>query len=306
MRRDLHELSKLRDSISYIYIEHALIEQENQSIVMLRADGRVPIPVSSLTCLMLGPGTRVTHAAVKALCDNGCMAVWCGQDGGRFYASGMGETRSAANTLRQAKLCMDEQAHLEVVRRMYLIRFPKQLNAQRSIQQLRGLEGIRVKEAYKMASKQFGVPWKGRDYKQKDWDAADPVNRALSGANAILYSLCNACIVSLGYSPALGFIHTGRSLSFVYDIADLYKAQTTIPAAFQAVKERPGDPEQAVRGICRKYFQSIDLMKRVADDIAWVLSVDSEPPAEASDDPAAMLWDQSGGLEGGVNYGGRE
>lgn len=124
MPKDLHELPKLRDSISYLYFEHAVIEQENSSIVVIQESGRIPVPISAVTCILLGPGTKVTHAAIKAMAENGCMVVWCGENVGRFYASGMGETRSAANLLLQARLCMDEAAHMTVVRRMYEIRFP--------------------------------------------------------------------------------------------------------------------------------------------------------------------------------------
>ena len=124
MPKDLHELPKLRDSISYLYFEHAVIEQENSSIVVIQESGRIPVPISAVTCILLGPCTKVTHAAIKAMAENGCMVVWCGENAGRFYASGMGETRSAANLLLQARLCMDEAAHMTVVRRMYEIRFP--------------------------------------------------------------------------------------------------------------------------------------------------------------------------------------
>ena len=219
LKSDLKELPKLRDSISYIYMEHARIDQDALAIMFEVGDGRIPVPVASLTCLMLGPGTTITHAAVKTIAENGCLIVWCGENARRFYASGMGETRSARNTLLQAKLCMDPDKHLSVVRKMYEIRFPQMPTKGLTLEQIRGMEGIRVRQAYQTFSKQYGVKWNKRDYKQKEWDNTDPVNRALSEANAILYSLCQAAIVSLGYSTALGFIHTGKSLSFVYDIS---------------------------------------------------------------------------------------
>ena len=81
MPKDLHELPKLRDSISYLYFEHAVIEQEDASIVVIQENGRIPVPISSVTCLLLGPGTRVTHAAIKAMAENGCMVIWCGEYG---------------------------------------------------------------------------------------------------------------------------------------------------------------------------------------------------------------------------------
>ena len=148
------------------------------------------------------------------------MAIWCGEHAERFYAAGVGETRSAKNLLVQAKACMDAERHLEVAKRMYQIRFSNLKTEGLTLQQLRGMEGIRVRKAYELAARTTGVRWKKRSYKTEEWDQADPVNQALSEANALLYGLCHAAIVSLGYSPGLGFIHTGKQLSFVYDVAD--------------------------------------------------------------------------------------
>jgi len=305
MKKDLQELPKLRDSISYLYFEHAIIEQLDSSIVVIRKDSRIPVPVSSLTCLMLGPGISITHAAVKAAADNGCMIVWCGEMASRFYAMGLGETRSAKNILRQARLCMDKEAHMRVVRRMYEIRFPKMDCTDMTLQQIRGLEGIRVRKAYQLAAEQSGIPWKSRAYKSDSWDEADPINRALSCANATLYSLCQAAIVSLGYSTALGFIHTGKMLSFVYDIGDLYKAHTTIPAAFEAAQGNTDDIERKVRVLCRKYFNAVHILRHVAQDIAWIFEEDENESDDAT--TAGDLWEEDDStINGGINYAQEE
>lgn len=163
MPKDLRELPKLKDSISYVYLEHAVIEQEDLSIVARQGRSRVPLPVSSLTCLMLGPGINITHAAVRTIAANGCMVVWCGEHGAKFYAMGQGETRNAKNILLQAKCCMDEKLHMRVVRRMYEIRFPKMDCSNMTLQQIRGMEGIRVRSAYQAAAKVHGVSWKKRN-----------------------------------------------------------------------------------------------------------------------------------------------
>ena len=303
MAKDLRELPKLRDSISYLYIEHAVIEQEDSSVVVLQDDGRIPVPVSSLTCLMLGPGISITHAAVRAAADNGYMLVWCGEKGTRFYAFGTGETRSSANLLQQAKLCMDPQAHLAVVRRMYEIRFPSLPAKELTLQQIRGMEGIRVKQTYKTYAKQTGVKWSARNYKQTEWEDADEINRALSAANAILYSICHAAIVSLGFSAGLGFVHTGKQLSFVYDIADLYKTETSIPAAFEAVRNHNGDLDQRVRLYMRQNTARIGLLKRIAEDIAWIFDVTLQEEQQNRVD-AGELWSEDGVLPGGKNCEG--
>ena len=303
MPKDLHELPRLCDSISYISIEKAVIEQEDSSIVIVRDDGNIPVPVSSLTCLLLGPGTSITHAAMKTIADNGCMVVWCGENTSRFYASGMGETRSADNLLLQAKLCMDSEAHMAVVRKMYEIRFPTVSTKGMTLQQIRGLEGIRVRETYKAESKRTGVKWSGRDYKQTEWEDADDINKALSMSNVILYSVCHAAIISLGFSPGLGFIHTGKMLSFVYDIADLYKAETTIPAAFEAVWDAKGNLEEKVKLYTRQKIAKARILKRIADDIEKLFQTPMQEEHQNRDD-VGEIWDTDGRVTGGKNYGG--
>ncbi len=302
MNNDLQSLPKLRDSISYVYIEHAIIEQEDSSIVAIQKDGRIPIPVSAVTCLMLGPGTNITHAAIRAAAENGCLIVWCGENGMRFYASGMGETRSAVNLLRQAELCVNPETRLEVAKRMYIRRFGSITNSNYTLQQLRGMEGIRVREAYKLASKTTGIPWSARSYKKDDWNAQDPINSALSQANALLYSVCQAAIISLGYSPGLGFIHTGKQLSFVYDIADLYKAEIAIPAAFLSARYPGSDLAAAVRKNIRVYFQQAHLLKRIPEDIEWIFDLPGSEHRESL--PVGNLWDPEGEIAGGVNHYG--
>lgn len=301
MPKDLHELPKLRDSMTYIYIEHAIIEQDNLSIIVIREDGKVPIPIANLTVLMIGPGTRITHAAIKAISANGCMVVWCGEKGERFYASGLGETRSAANLLRQAQLCMDDKLHMEVVRRMYERRFPDMPNCELSLRQIRGMEGIRVKQSYQLASRTTGVPWRKRDYKNTQWELSDGVNRALSAANACLYALCHAAIVSLGYSPGLGFIHTGKMLSFVYDIADLYKTETSIPAAFEAAARQGSNIEREVRILCRKHFKNQSILKRIPEDIDWIFQVLNKKEDINAEKPSG-IWAEAEVLNGGQNF----
>ncbi len=299
--KDLRELPRLTDSISYLYIERAVIEQEAASVTAFRKGERIPIPIATISTLFLGPGTSVTHAAVKTIAESGCMLIWCGEGVSRFYASGMGETRSAENLLRQASLCMDAEAHMEVVRRMYIIRFPKISCEGKSLQQIRGMEGIRVREAYKMWSKNTGVPWHGREYKNNSWEDSDEINQAVSIANTVLYGVCHAAIISLGYSPALGFVHTGKQLSFVYDIADLYKANVTIPAAFSAIARRTQPIDIAIRTMTREFIKKHGVMKRIAGDIDWVFS--SAEDADINKDGVGKLWnDNTIAINGGINY----
>jgi CRISPR-associated protein Cas1 len=292
--KNLHELPKFADKLSYLYVEHAVIEQADKAIAVHDADGTTPVPAASLAVLVLGPGTSITHAAVRSLADNNCQVIWSGEQGVRFYAHGVGGARHSRNLVRQAQLVSDDIRRLQVVVRMYTMRFTEPVDGSLTLQQLRGKEGIRVRQAYAEASRRSGVPWEGRNYQRKDWFAADPVNRALSAANACLYGIVHAAILSGGYSPALGFIHTGKQLSFVYDIADLYKAQFVIPAAFEAAKN-PVDVERRVRLGCRDAFVAEGLIERILPDIHKVLDIPEEIASqedEFADDEArpSELW----------------
>lgn len=306
---DLHILPKVRDGLSYLYAEHCKIDQEAKAIALHDATGKTPVPCAALSLLMLGPGTSITHAAIRALADSGCLVAWVGEEGVRFYAQGLGETRSARGLLRQARLCSDPRLRLEVVGRMYRKRFPEPLPAGLTLQQLRGREGVRVREAYARASRETGVAWHGRSYRRDDWRASDPVNRALSAANSCLYGVCHAAIVAAGYSPGLGFIHTGKALSFVYDVADLYKAEVAIPAAFAAAVEGTEGIEGRVRRTSRDAFRERRLLARVVTDIQEVLGL-VEGEAEGFDGDAALpggLWDpERGAVAGGQNFGDEE
>ena len=303
--KDLHLLPTLKDSWSYLYVEHCRVDQDEKAIALHDANGKVPVPCATLALLMLGPGTTLTHAAARVLAENGCLVVWAGEQGVRLYAQGMGETRSARNLLHQARLWADPALHLEVVMRMYRMRFEGPLDPSLTLQQIRGKEGIRVREAYAKASEKTGVKWEGRSYKRERWDTTDPINRALSAANSCLYGICHAAIVSAGYSPALGFIHTGKMLSFVYDVADLYKVHMTLPVAFQAVAEGLDSLESRVRHRCRDVFHEMRLLKRVISDIHHALgikAVDADADFDSDEALPGGLWDpEVGEVAGGVN-----
>lgn len=292
---DLHLLPQFKDRLSSLYVEHARIDRHEKSIAMWDEKGFTPIPVATLSVLMLGPGTAITQAAISTLADNSCLVIWCGEENVRFYASGMGGTRSAYPVLRQARLASDPNQRLEVVKRMYRMRFQESMDDALTVEQLRGMEGVRVRETYGRFSRQTGVEWTGRNYDRGNWSNADPVNRALSCANACLYGLCHAAILATGYSPAIGFIHTGKQLSFVYDIADLYKVEVSIPVAFEIAADTPANLERAVRLRCRDIFRETKLLLRIVPDIKKALG--GKDPIEETDfaadsDPAlpSELW----------------
>ncbi|MBN2676781.1 MAG: type I-E CRISPR-associated endonuclease Cas1 [Anaerolineaceae bacterium] len=274
--KDLHELPKLRDSLSYLYIEHAIIERQDFSVEVIQETGRTHVPAANLCVLMLGPGTSITHAAVKILADNGCTILWGGEEMTRFYAAGVGETRRAYHVLKQAESFADATKHEEVVRRMYMSRFGYELEHGLSLQQIRGMEGVRIKKAYQIASQKYNIPWEGRRYDRNNWEKGDSINRTLSTANALLNSICHAAIVSGGYSPALGFIHSGHQLSFVFDIADLYKVDITIPMAFQITAMHPENPELFIRPALREHMHAVKLLDRILPDIDALFELNNE------------------------------
>lgn len=308
--RDLHLLPKTRDGLSFLYVEHAAIEQEDRAIAAVDVNGRVPIPCASLSLLVLGPGTTITHAAIRALAANGCLVAWSGEQAVRFYAAGTGETRSARNAERQARAWADPASRLRVVRAMYARRFEGPLASDLTIQQIRGMEGIRVRDTYAALSRATGVEWNGRAYRRGTWGAADPINRALSASNSALYGVVHAAVVASGHLPSLGFIHSGKQLSFVYDIADLYKTETSFPAAFITVAEGAHDLDGRVRRRCRDLFHEQRLLARVVPDIERMMSASGQPDdlvaAEDVDalDAPGPLWDPDvGTVEGGVDHG---
>jgi CRISPR-associated protein Cas1 len=296
--RTLHELPRFRDRWSYLYLEMGRLDVDADGLGFHQGNSVVPVPIDQLSVIMLGPGSTVTHAAIKSLSQNNCLVAWTGQDGVRLYAASIGGTYSARRLIRQAKLVSEEEKRLEVAWRMYRFRFSEEIPMVVSLESIRGMEGIRVRRSYAEASEQYGVEWKGRRYDQKDWSKGDPVNRALSAANACLYGICHAGILSAGYSSALGFIHTGKMLSFVYDIADLYKTELTIPVAFKAASENPPDLERQVRMECRKAFYEFKLMERILPDIVEVLGV-SDDTGEGPDEFEGRIVTLAVGTEDG-------
>ncbi|GBC78903.1 CRISPR-associated endonuclease Cas1 [bacterium HR09] len=308
--RNLKELPKFRDGLSYLYVEHAFIEQEAQGIGIYDQEGLTLVPVAALGVLFLGPGTRITHAAIRALANNGCTVAWVGEGLARFYAQGLGDTRSARRLQRQALAWADPKLHLEVVLRLYRKRFREPLPSDLSLERLRGLEGVRVRTAYASWSEKTGVPWHGRSYDRRNWVASDPVNRALSAGAAYLYGLSHAAIVSSGFSPALGFIHTGKLLSFVYDIADLYKTEVLIPAAFLTAAEGNLEVERRVRTKLRDEILRARLLERMVEDLLDLFSGLGLPGEDEVEDEEPSrpggLWDLEGEVEGGVAYGGAD
>lgn len=300
IRPDLQALPQVKDRMTFLYLEHCTLERQDGAITVTDENGVVHIPAAAISVLLLGPGTRVTHRAMELMGDTGVGAVWVGEHGVRYYAHGRPLTTRANLLIRQAELVSNTRKHLDVVRKMYQLRFPDENVAHLTMQQLRGREGSRVRNVYRAYAKETGVAWNGRVYNPDDFSSGDAVNQALSAGHACLYGLAHAVIVALGCAPGLGFIHVGHERSFVYDIADLYKSEITIPIAFQTAAEAPEDLPAIVRRRVRDAMVSARILERMVHDIRWLLL----PEAESTEqEEVVYLWDNKiGTVSNGINY----
>jgi len=233
----------IKDRNSMIFVGMGQIDVKDGAFVVIDKNGeRMHIPVGSVVCIMLEPGTRVSHAAVKLAATTGTLLIWVGEAGVRLYSVGQPGGARSDHLLYQAKLALDENLRLKVVRKMFELRFGEPAPERRSVEQLRGIEGARVRKTYQLLAKQHNVDWQGRRYDPKDWEKGDVVNRCISAATSCLYGVTEAAILAAGYAPAIGFIHTGKPLSFVYDIADIWKFETVVPLAFKIAAKKPNAP----------------------------------------------------------------
>ena len=301
-RPELQALPQVKDRLTFLYLEHCQINREDSAILMRDELGTVRVPAAGISVLLLGPGTTITHRAMELIGEAGVSIVWVGEHGVRYYAGGRPLTHRSHLLIRQAELVSNQRTHLDVVRKMYQMRFPNEDVSGLTTQQLRGREGSRVRRAYRQASQKWNIPWNGREYDPEDFSSGDLVNQALSAGHACLYGLAHAVIIALGCSPGLGFVHIGHDCSFVYDIADLYKAEITIPIAFEIAAANPEDLPGEVRRRVRDAMVSSHLLERMVHDIRMLLlDKDTEPlPQETN---VLYLWDsRKGTVANGICY----
>ncbi len=297
---ELQQLPVISDRMTFLYLEHCKISREDGAITVRDQEGIIHVPAASITVLLLGPGTDVSHRAMELIGDMGVSVIWVGEHGVRYYAHGRSLNSHTHLLEKQAKLVSNTRSHLAVVRKMYEMRFAGEDVSGLTLQQLRGREGARMRKIYREQSKQWNVPWNGRNYDAEDFASGDPVNQALSAGNVCLYGLASAVITALGCSVGLGFVHVGHEFSFAYDIADLYKAEITIPIAFEIAAENPPELPSVVRRRVRDSFAKTHILERMVRDIKYLLSEEHEPEPEQ----ALYLWDNvREHVEFGVSYG---
>ncbi|MFJ5457193.1 type I-E CRISPR-associated endonuclease Cas1e [Pectobacterium sp. CHL-2024] len=275
----------LKDRVSLIFLQYGQIDVIDGAFVLVDKTGvRTHIPVGSVACIMLEPGTRVSHAAVQLAATVGTLLVWVGEAGVRLYASGQPGGARSDKLLYQAKLALDEELRLKVVRKMFELRFGEPAPSRRSVDQLRGIEGARVRQTYTLLAQQYGVKWNGRRYDPKDWERGDKVNQCISAATSCLYGITEAAVLAAGYAPAIGFVHSGKPLSFVYDIADIIKFEGVVAKAFEIAARNPAEPDREVRLACRDIFRSQKTLSKLIPLIEEVLSAGGITPPLPPDD----------------------
>ncbi|WP_454964058.1 type I-E CRISPR-associated endonuclease Cas1e [Filifactor alocis] len=306
-KAELNELPRIGDRVTFVYIEHAKINRQDSAITVKDIRGVVKIPAAMIGVILLGPGTEITHRAMELIGDTGTSVVWVGERGVRQYAHGRSLSHSSKFLERQANLVTNTRTRLAVAKKMYAMRFPNEDVSHCTMQQLRGREGARVRNVYRKYAKEYGVTWSGREYDIEDFSSGSVVNQALSSANVALYGLVYSVVVALGVSAGLGFVHTGHDLSFIYDIADLYKSDLTIPIAFEVASEhtKEDDIGAITRLRVRDKFVDGKIIKSIVNDIEYLFGFKDEEIQ--TDVEILKLWDDKEELvKHGLNYSERD
>jgi CRISP-associated protein Cas1 len=281
-RPPLETLAMARDRWTPIYLEHGRLEVDDSSVKWISATGLLcRLPVATISAILLGPGTTVTHAAMKACADSNTPVCWTGEEAMRFYAFGLAPNHDNDMPRLHAAAWADKKRRSDIARRMFRIRFPGVDVESKSIKELRGMEGLRVRAVYAEFGLKYGVTWKGRNYDKNNWEMADGINKALSIANASLYALTAAVVCSLGYLPSLGFVHDAGTLPFIYDMADLYKHLVSIPAAFTAIRQKPDDDGELVRKLLKLRVEEEKLLQRMPKDLEALFAPPTTTPGPA-------------------------
>lgn len=300
---EVQELARAEDRISFVYTEHGIVHRDSNAITFANQSGVIHVPAATIGALLLGPGTNISHHAMMLLADSGTTTLWVGEHGVRYYAHGRPLARNTKLLQLQAEAVTNRTSRLAVARRMYEIRFPDDATDGLTLQQLRGHEGVRVREAYRDAAERFGIDWDKRSYKVSDYESSDPANQALTAATSCLYGIVHSVVAALGLAEGLGFVHTGRDRSFVYDVADLYKTDVAVPVAFRCVAESDMDDlPGTVRRAMRDAFRESKLMTRCVRDIHRILGAADDPDDSYGWDIVELWDDRVGTVPGGQGW----
>ncbi|PAZ12279.1 type I-E CRISPR-associated endonuclease Cas1 [Streptomyces sp. SA15] len=291
------QLTRTAERISFVYLERCTVHRDANAITAQDAEGTTHIPSATIGTLLLGPGTRITHQAMSVLGETGAAVCWVGERGVRYYAAGRALSRSSALMEGQARQWANPRSRLAVARAMYRLRFPDEDPAGLTRHELLGREGRRVKACYRAQAARTGVPWRGRQYVPGDFTEGDAVNQAITAAAQCMYGIAHAVVASLGCSPALGFVHSGHELSFVLDIADLYKTEIGIPLAFDIAAQDEEDVGPRTRRALRDRINETALLDRCVDDIMRLLLPERANSVDLGGDRDVVTLQSDGGRE---------
>lgn len=266
-------LPQIKDRYPFLYLERGRLEIDDSSIKWLDSEGQIiRLPIATISTLLLGPGTSITHEAVKVLASANCTVCWVGEDSLLFYATGITPTSNTRNMRKQMQLASDKKKALEVARRMFQRRFPDADLENKNLKEMMGMEGARVRKLYEDKADFYKVGWKGRSFVPGKFEMSDLVNQILTSCNSALYALLTSCVYSMGYSPHIGFIHSGSPLPFIYDLADLYKEHLCIDLAFSLSLDMAGQYNRyQVSSEFRQRVIDTKLLEQIGDDIISIL-----------------------------------
>ncbi len=277
LKTTLADLPKIRERYPFLYLEHGRLEIDDSSVKWISADREIfRLPAAVISTLLLGPGTSVTHEAVKILASLNTTVCWVGEDSLVFYAVGQSPTANTRNLKKQLELSSDPVRSLTVAKKMFLQRFPDTALRNKKLKDLMVMEGARIQMLYADLAEKYLVLWKGRSYKPGDFKLSDLTNQLITSCNAALYALISSVVHALGLSPHIGFVHSGSPLPFVYDIADLYKEHLVFDLAFSLTNELAGvyDRRIALERFRERVIE-FDLMRKCPEDILRLLELKS-------------------------------
>ncbi len=271
------------DRHGLLWLERGKLSAEDGTLRFLAAQsdslaaGDYAIPFQSISMILLGPGTSLTHDVLRLAARHGLLIAAVGEGGVKSYtAPPMGQAHSEVARIH-AERWADPKRRIDTARRMYAWRFGRVL-PHREIETLRGIEGARMKEAYRLVAQRFGIEWHGRRYDRDDPQAADLPNQAINHAATFVEAAADIAVASVGALPPLGFIHEESSNAFTLDIADLYRVEMTLPLAFGAVKAtREGKSvslEREIRRRAARAFRNEKLIPRMIGRVKELFNVD--------------------------------
>jgi CRISPR-associated protein Cas1 len=270
----MHQISRADNRNPILFVQHSKIHIDDNNIRIINKLEDVSVSPNNFNALLLGPGTSITHEAVKLLSHYHVNIQWVSDEILHAYATS-NESRKSRNVLRQVRLMCDDKKRIAVAQKMYVLRFGEEAKTE-SIEKLRELEGLRVKNEYERIAKETGIEWHGRSYVPSNKEASDLPNSLLSLANSYLYGVCCSVIVQLGYSPIFGFVHTGNMMSFVFDVADFYKTRLIVPLVFETSAMMTNDYRLLLRSSIIKMFENEKIVQQIEKDIDNVLDISLE------------------------------